>query len=142
MFLVHSSCGECVTFQVISILSGPISWHVLDMFKASNGGHRINMSVDERYSYVGMRFVRFSCNLCGSHEFSILQYHVRICQCPFDLDCERSTTGQVTEFPRRVPYAHSVFVQRTFCPFCIRYIFVLSVIHPLLVRGLFKYECK
>ena len=28
--------------------------------------------VDERYSCVGMRFVRFSCGLSGSHAFSIL----------------------------------------------------------------------
>ena len=35
-----------------------------------------------------------------------------------------------------MPHAHSVFVQRTFCPFRIRYIFVLSVIHPLHVREL------
>ena len=45
-------------------------------------------------------------------------------------------TEQVTEFPSRVPHAHSVFVQRTFCPFRIRYIFVLFVIHPLHVREL------
>ena len=40
------------------------------------------------------------------------------------------TTGQETEFPGRVPRAHSVIIQRTFCPFLIRYIFVLFVIHP------------
>ena len=42
-FLVHSSCGECVSCQVISVLSGPIRWQVLDMFKTSNGRHRIKM---------------------------------------------------------------------------------------------------
>ena len=62
------------------------------------------------------------------------RYSVRIRWCPFDLNCEEWTSGQVTEFPRRVLHAHSVFVQRTFCPFRIRYIFVLSVIHPLHVR--------
>ena len=36
----------------------------------------------------------------------------------------RHLTGQV----------RSVNVQRTFCPLLIRYIFVLSVIHPLLIR--------
>ena len=30
--------------------------------------------------------------------------------------------------------ARSVIVQRTFCPLHMRYIFVLSVIHPLLIR--------
>ena len=43
-FLVRSSCGECVPCQVISILSGPIRWQVLDTFKTSNGRHRIKMS--------------------------------------------------------------------------------------------------
>ena len=47
---------------------------------------------------------------------------------------ERSTAGQVKEFPGRLPHAHSVIVQRTFCPFLIWYIFVLSVIHLLNVR--------
>ena len=37
-------------------------------------------------------------------------------------------------FPRRVAHAHFVIVQRTFCPFLVRYIFVLSVIHLLHVR--------
>ena len=45
-----------------------------------------------------------------------------------------SNTGQVTEFPGRVTREHSVIIQRTFCPFLIRYIFVLSVIHPLHLR--------
>ena len=36
----------------------------------------------------------------------------------------RHLTGQV----------RSVIVQRTFCPLHIRYIFVLSIIHPLLIR--------
>ena len=31
-------------------------------------------------------------------------------------------------------HVRSVIVQRTFCPFLIRYICVLSVIHPLLIR--------
>ena len=57
------------------------------------------------------------------------RYPVCIRLCPFDLSCERSTTGQVTEFPGRVPHAHSVIVQRTFCPFLILYVFVLSFIH-------------
>ena len=42
--------------------------------------------------------------------------------------------GQVREFPGRVPHAHSVIVQLTFCPLIILYIFVLSVIHLLHVR--------
>ena len=40
-FLGSSSCGECVPCQVISVLSGPIRWQVLDMFKTSNERHRI-----------------------------------------------------------------------------------------------------
>ena len=31
-FFVRSSCGECIPCQVISVLSGPIRWQVLDMF--------------------------------------------------------------------------------------------------------------
>ena len=36
------------------------------------------------------------------------KYPVRIRLCLFDLNCERSTSGQVIEFPRRVLHAHSV----------------------------------
>ena len=50
---------------------------------------------------------------------------------PLTVNCR---TGQVTEFPGRVPHVHSVIFQRTFCPFLIRYIFVLSVIYLLHVR--------
>ena len=71
-FLVRSSCGECAlsvhSVQVISVLSGPISWQVLDMFKTSNGRHRMKMSggwtlLVRWYAVcpVLMRFVRFSC---------------------------------------------------------------------------------
>ena len=38
------SCGECVPCQVMSVLSGLIRWQVLNMFKTSNGRHRIKMS--------------------------------------------------------------------------------------------------
>ena len=34
-FLVRSPCGECVPCQVISVLSNPIRWQVLDMLKTS-----------------------------------------------------------------------------------------------------------
>ena len=37
MFLVRSPWGECVPCQVIYVLSGPIGWQVLDIFKTSNG---------------------------------------------------------------------------------------------------------
>ena len=57
-FLSVPPSGECVPCQVISVLSGPICWQVLDMFKSSNGRHRINM-------YGGLTLlvwlVRFSC---------------------------------------------------------------------------------
>ena len=49
----------------------------------------------------------------------------------YDRSCERSTTGQVTEFPGREPHAYSVIVQGMFCAYLIRYIFVMSVIHLL-----------
>ena len=83
------------------------------------------------------------CGLSGSRAVcpvlmrsASCRYPVCIRWCPFDLSCERSTPGQVTECPGRVPHdiVHSVIVQPTFCPFLIRYIFVLSVIHPLHVR--------
>ena len=57
------------------------------------------------------------------------RYPVCISCCSFNLSCEWSTTGHVTEFPGRVPHVHSVIVQPTFCPLFIRYIFVLSVIN-------------
>ena len=40
---VNYSFGECVPGQVIYVLSGLILWQVLDMFKTSNGRHRIKM---------------------------------------------------------------------------------------------------
>ena len=46
----------------------------------------------------------------------------------FDSTDERYTVHHLTGQVR------SVIVQRTFCPLHIRYIFVLSVIHPLLIR--------
>ena len=46
----------------------------------------------------------------------------------FDSTDERYTIRHLTGQVR------SVIVQRTFCPLHIRYIFVLSVIHPLLIR--------
>ena len=83
------------------------------------------------------------CGLSGSRAFCLVimrslscRYPVCIPWCPFNLNCERSTTGHVTEFPKRVPHAYSVFVQRTFSPYLIRYIFVLSVIHLLHVHEL------
>ena len=79
--------------------------------------------------------------LSGSHAvFPVLmrsascRYPVCICWCLFDLSCEWSTAGQVKEFPWLVPHVHSVIVQSTFCPFLIRHIIVLFVIHLLHVR--------
>ena len=62
------------------------------------------------------------------------RYPVCIRWCPFDRSCERSTARQVKECPGRVRQVHSVIVQPTFCPFLIRYIFVLSIIHLLHAR--------
>ena len=80
----------------------------------------------------------FVCGLSGSRVVcpvlmlsASCRYPVCIRSCPFDLSCERPTTGKVTGLPGRVPRAHSAIVQRTLCPFLIRYIFVLSVIHLL-----------
>ena len=100
-FLVRSSCGECFPCQAMSVLSGPIRWQVLNMFKTSNGRHRIKMSggwtLLVRLYAVCLVLVRSaSC-----------RYPVCIRWCPFDLTCERSTTGHVTvktEFPGRVPH--------------------------------------
>ena len=68
------------------------------------------------------------CGLSGSRAVCPFLMRSASCRCPvcirywpFDLNCDRSTTGQVTEFPRQVPHGHSVFVQRTFCPFLIPY---------------------
>ena len=46
----------------------------------------------------------------------------------FDSTTEKYTIRHLTGRVR------SVIVQRMFCPLCIRYIFVLSVIHPLLIQ--------
>ena len=77
------------------------------------------------------------CVLSGSR--AVCPVIVRSVSCMYplmsaDLSCESSTAGQVTEFPGRVPHLHSVIVQPMLCPFLIRYIFVLSVIHLLHVR--------
>ena len=68
VFLVRSPWVECVLCQVISVLSGPIGWQVLDMFKTSNGRHRINIyggcTLLMRWYAVCpvlVWFVRFSC---------------------------------------------------------------------------------
>ena len=81
------------------------------------------------------------CSLSGSHavcpflmRLASCRYPVCIRCCPVDLSCDLLTTGQVTEFAGRISHAQSVTVQRMFCPFLIRYIFVLSVQHPLHVR--------
>ena len=78
------------------------------------------------------------CGLSCSHAVCPVLVHSASCRypvcipwCPFGLNCNQSTTGQETEFPKPVLLAHSVFVQRTFCPFLMWYIFVFSVIHPL-----------
>ena len=79
--------------------------------------------------------------LSGSHaigpvfmRLASCRYPVCIRRCLFDLSYEWSTTGHELEFPRREPHAHSVIVQRKFCPLLIWYIFVLSIIHPVYVR--------
>ena len=78
------------------------------------------------------------CSLSGSHAVcpvlihsAFFIYPVCICRYPFDPSCERSTAGQVIEFRGRILHGHSLIVQRTFCPFFIRYIFVVSFILPL-----------
>ena len=108
-------------------------------------GHVQNFKRTPPDKYVWcMNFTRaLVCGLPCSHAVcpvlmrsASCRYPVCIRWCTFDLNCERSTTGQVTEIPRRVPHAHSMFVQRTCCPFLKRNIFVLSIIHPLHVRKL------
>ena len=81
------------------------------------------------------------CGLSGSHAVCPVFLRSASCRCPvcipccpFDLSCEPSTAGQVTEFPGRLPHLQSVIVQPLLCPFIIQYIFVLSVIHLLHVR--------
>ena len=136
-YLVRTSCGVCSTCQVISVLRGLIPLQVLGVYKTFE---RTPLDKYVRWMNVTRALV---CGSSGSRAVcpvltrsASCGYPVWIRWCPFDLNCEWSTTGQVTEFPRRVPHAHSVFVQRTFCPFLIRYMFVLSVIQPLHVREL------
>ena len=122
-------------------------------FCPASFGHVQNFERTPSDNYVRWMNVTHAlvCGLSGSRAVCPIlivsascRYPVCIRWCPFDLSCERSTTGQVRKFPGRVPHAHSVIVQRTFCPFLIRYIFVLSVIHllhnvswPFFVRYLF-----
>ena len=90
--------------------------------QTSNGRHQIKITVDERYSCVGVRFVRFSCSLSCSHAFGILWV-----SCMYPLMSVRSTTGQVKSFPGRLRHAHSVVVQRTCCPLLINTVHIRSV---------------
>ena len=57
-------------------------------------------------------------------------------QTPPDKDVRRMnvTRALVCRLSGSHAHAHSLIVQRTFCPFFIRYIFVVSVKHPLHVR--------
>ena len=89
-------------------------------------GHVQNFELTPPDKYVRWMNVTHTlvCGLSGSRAVcpvlmrsSSFRYPVCIRLCPFDFSCERSTTGQVTAFPGRVTHAHSVIVQRTFCPF-------------------------
>ena len=106
-------------------------------------GHVQNFEQTPPDKYVRWMYVTHAlvCGLSGSRLVCPVlmcsapcRYPVCIRWCPNALSCDRSTTGQVKEFPGRLPHAHSVIVQRTFCPFPKRYIIVLSVIHLLHVR--------
>ena len=64
-----------------------------------------------------MWFVRFLCRLSSSHAFGTM--YVSCIQ-----SCERSTTGQATEFPRGIPSA-----------FCDRSTYVLTVSYTVQTRS-------
>ena len=107
-------------------------------YPLSSFGHVQNFERTPPDKYV--RCVKVShalvCGLSGSRAVcpvlvrsASCRYPVCVRLSPFDLSCERSTAGQVTEFPGRVPHVYSVIVQPTLCPFLIRYMFVLSVRH-------------
>ena len=72
------------------------------------------------------------CCLSGSRVVCL--FCMRLASCRYPVCCERSTTEQATEIPGRVAHAHSVIVQRQFCPFLILQIFALSIINVLHVR--------
>ena len=79
------------------------------------------------------------CGLSGSR--AVCPVLMRSASCMYQLMSVRSELwtferGQVKEFSRRVQRTHLVFVQRTFCPFLIRYIFVLLclIITSILVQ--------
>ena len=129
--------------QWMRSVSGDI--HFVRSYPLASFGHVQNFERTPPDKYV--RWMNFTHALiCGLSGYCAIcpvlmrlascRYPVCIRWCPFDLSCERSTAGHVTEFPRRVPYAHSVIAQRTFFPFLIWYIFVLSVVHLLHVRQL------
>ena len=86
---------------------------------------RVKHSTTEpHYLYLGIWFVWF---LCVRHPVGILYVSIDV-----DLSCERSTTGYVTvktEFLGRMPHVNV-------CPSLIRYIFVLSIKHPLVIQQL------
>ena len=99
--------------------------------------------MDERFSCVGMRFVRFSCGLFGSHAFSILYVSVDVRSTWVNFS-RQSISGQVTEFLVQISHAHFLIVQWTFCPFlngtyssCQLYIRYTYVSWPFFVRYLF-----
>ena len=70
-----------------------IRWQVLDMFKTSNGRHRINRCpVDERTTRALVCSLSGSCAACPVLMCSAsCRYPVCIRSCPLDLSCERST---------------------------------------------------
>ena len=118
---------------------------------------RLKCMVDERYIFCihallcGVSGSRAVCPAVLMRSASCRYMHpVYICWCPFDLTFKRSATGQVTEFPGRIPHAHSVIVQRTFfrflygtCTysFCALYILYPYVSWLFFFRYLFLYVC-
>ena len=73
------------------------------------------------------------CCLFGSSLIVVCVFLCALVLC-FNNAKIKVTEGISKRFPGRVQHAHSVIVQLMFCPFLIRYIFVMSVIHLLHVR--------
>ena len=109
-------------------------------------GHVQNFERTPTDKYV--RWMNFThalvCGLSGSRAVwpvlmrsASCRYPVCILWCPFNLSCERSTTGLVKEFHERVPHANSVrFLYGTYS-FCPIYNCNMYVSWPFFVHYLF-----
>ena len=127
-FSVHSCPFACVScpflVQGMRSMSGGI--HVVWFYPLASFGHVQNLEQVPPDKDVGWMNVTHAyvislssyCVICPVLVLSAsCRYPACIRWCPFDLSCERSTTGHVTEFPGWVLHVHYVNVNERFVCF-------------------------